>query len=361
VDNVPAAPQNNGSIVVTETPHKHGVFTGRFGLRAGWGIAIFLIVLLVLSTLGSIFGLAVTGHLKEVMAARAFVQSHPHEPRPRVHIDFVPAFAIVSDAVIFFGLLGLCWFFSRGERRRLGVYGIGKNRLKDLATGAFWGLVMMSALVTLMHRTHVLAFDGRALAGASILIYGIKWLIAFACVGLAEEYMFRGYLQYTLMRGVWGLAERTSPTNPRPIAFWTAATIISLLFALAHGNNTGETHFGLVAVVLAGFLFSYALWRTGSLWWGIGFHMTWDWAQSFLYGVPDSGNVSVGRLFNTHPTGNPLFSGGPDGPEGSLFVCIAIALTIVVLRFTPQGMQPALEQGSLDKALPHEAPTSPSI
>jgi len=39
---------------------------------------------------------------------------------------------------------------------------------------------------------------------------------------------------------------------------------------------------GLVAGGLVGLLFSYSLWRSGSLWWAIGAHASWDWAQSFL-------------------------------------------------------------------------------
>lgn len=94
---------------------------------------------------------------------------------------------------------------------------------------------------------------------------------------------------------------------------------------------------------VTGILFSYALWRTGSLWWGIGMHMTWDWSQSFLYGVPDSGLLSIGRLFQTHPTGNPLLSGGPAGPEGSLLAWPVLLLLFLAIRLQPQGTQPPVE------------------
>lgn len=100
---------------------------------------------------------------------------------------------------------------------------------------------------------------------------------------------------------------------------------------------------GLLNVFITGILFSYALWRTGSLWWGIGMHMTWDWSQSFLYGVPDSGLLSIGRLFQTHPTGNPLLSGGPAGPEGSLLAWPVLLLLFLAIRLQPQGTQPPVE------------------
>ena len=337
-------------------PPPSGIFFGRFGLRAGYGIAIFIAVFVLLSVLGGIFAVAATGHLKEIIAAQAQTKAHPGAHKPAVHIDFVPIFVIVSDGVTFLGLLGLCWFFSKGERRPLRSYGIGSYRFSDVFGGAFWGLAMMSILIFVLHAAHLLVFDGRNLHGPAIFLYGLKWLLAFLLVGFSEEYSFRGYLQFTLMRGVWGFAERLSSANTRAIAFWIAATVLSLLFGLAHTGNGGETFFGLVQVVLAGIVFAYALWRTGSLWWGIGFHMTWDWAQSFLFGVPDSGNLSVGRLFLTHPQGKPILSGGPDGPEGSIFASVALLLTIVVIHFLRRGEQPPVEQSPKPDELPAPSP-----
>jgi membrane protease YdiL (CAAX protease family) len=176
------------------------------------------------------------------------------------------------------------------------------------------------------------------------LFYGLKWLLAFLMVGFSEEYQLRGYLQFTLTRGVYGLAEKLSPERARVIAFWIAAVIMSLVFGAMHLGNGGENALGIGQVVLVGLVFSYVLWRTGSLWWAIGFHMAWDWAQSFLYGVPDSGNVSVGRLFQTHAAGRPLLSGGVDGPEGSVLCIPVMLLVLVIVRYTTRpGVQPPLE------------------
>jgi uncharacterized protein len=333
-------------------------FFGRFGLRAGYGIAIFLVVFAILTVLGGIFGVASTGHLKEVISAQAQAKAHPGLPKPKLNIPFAPLLVIVDDGITFLGLVGLCWFFSKGERRPLRSYGIGSYRFSDVFGGAFWGLAMLSALIFVLHAGHLLVFDGRALHGPAIILYGLKWLFAFLLVGFSEEYSFRGYLQFTLMRGVWGLAERISAANTRVIAFWIAGVIMSLIFALAHTGNGGETFFGLVQVFLAGIAFVYALWRTGSLWWGIGFHMTWDWAQSFLFGVADSGNISVGRLFITHPTGKDILSGGPDGPEGSVFASIALLLTIVIIHFVRKGEQPAVEPASKPSELPLPSPSA---
>jgi membrane protease YdiL (CAAX protease family) len=340
-----ATPQPAEIIVPPPPPPStaHRIFFGRFGFRAGWGISIWLVFFVLIGIVAAIFSIAATGHLREIVQARTFAATHPNAPKPHLHIDFVSILVIVQDGVTFLGLLGICWFFSRAERRPLRSYGIGSYRFSDVFSGALWGLIMMSVLIFVLHAGHLLVFDGRALHGPAIFLYALKWLLAFFLVGLSEEYSFRGYLQYTLMRGVWGLAELVSATNARAVAFWIAAAIMSLLFALAHTSNGGETFFGLVQVFLAGIAFAYALWRTGSLWWGIGFHMTWDWAQSYLFGVADSGNISVGRLFITHPIGKPILSGGPDGPEGSVFASVALLLTILIIHFVHPGQQPPLE------------------
>ncbi len=340
---VPGQPE----LFTPPSPKPNRFFFGRFGLRAGYGILIVILVCAVLQMIAGVVAIAASGQMHEIMQARMAAKAHPNAPRPHVQIPFVPTLPIVEDAVVFLGLLGVCWLFSRGERRPLRAYGIGSYRIADILPGAFWGVLMLSAVVATLHALHLLVFDGRALSGASIAVYGIKWLFAFLCVGFAEEYMFRGYIQYAFLRGFWGLAERISAANPRPVAFALAAFTTSLIFACAHLGNGGENFFGLVQVFLAGVTFAYALWRTGSLWWGIGFHMTWDWAQSFLFGVADSGNISVGRLFVTHPQGRPLLSGGADGPEGSIFATIALLITVAIIHFTTRpGAQPALEQGT---------------
>jgi membrane protease YdiL (CAAX protease family) len=89
----------------------------------------------------------------------------------------------------------------------------------------------------------------------------------------------------------------------------------------------------LFAVGLFGLTFIFSLWRTGSLWWAIGAHTSWNWAQSFLYGVGDSGNMIRYHLLASHPIGQPLLSGGTTGPEGSIFVLPTLALLAVTAFF----------------------------
>jgi len=322
-------------------PPPSPILFGRFGLRAGWSMLIFVPLFIIFAFILIVTALGVAGKLPQTIAE----MSHPAkvtQPHPIPDIRALDAF--MADILQFGGLVLAGLLVARIERRRPSVYGIGRARLLDFLPGAFWGLATLSLLVVLLHATHLLVFDTQALRGAAAFSSGAKWLLAFLAVGLFEEYLSRGFLQFTLTRGVFGLAEKISFPHARAIAFTIAAFFMSLFFSAGHLHNARENPMGIIMTFLAAIIFSYALWRTGSLWWAIGFHMAWDWAQSFLYGVPDSGQISAGRLFHTHPTGNPLLSGGIDGPEGSVYVIPIMLLAALAIRFTTKpGTQPPLE------------------
>ncbi len=329
-------------------PAPSSVFYGRFGLRAGWSALIFIPLFIVFAIFFILVALAAAGKLPGIIH-----DMNSHAAKPTTIPDIRALDAFMGDILQFAGLALAAFLLSRIERRHISVYGIGRNRLADFLPGAFWGLATLSLLVAILHATHLLVFDARALYGAAAFSSGIKWLLAFLAVGLFEEYFSRGFLQFTLTRGVYGLAEKISLPHARAIAFTIAAFFMSLSFSAGHLHNARENPMGIVMTFLAAVIFSYALWRTGSLWWAIGFHMSWDWAQSFLYGVPDSGQISAGRLFHTHPTGNPLLSGGIDGPEGSVYVIPIMLLAALIIRYTTKpGPQPPLEPDADPLATP---------
>ena len=93
-----------------------------------------------------------------------------------------------------------------------------------------------------------------------------------------------------------------------------------MAFALGHVGNGGESLLGLLEVGAGGLVFCLSLCYTKSLFWAVGFHAGWDWAQSYFYGTPDSGLVMKEHLMASHPSGKPLWSGGATGPEGSLLI-----------------------------------------
>jgi membrane protease YdiL (CAAX protease family) len=243
---------------------------------------------------------------------------------------------LAAEAFAFFATLLVTWIMSRIERRPNSVYGLGGDRKLGLFfSGMAWGLVCLSLLILILRQAGLLIIDGRLIFGVDVLRYGAVWLIGFLLVGLTEEYLTRGYLLYTLTRGLAGIYQGVFKTrDSAALGFWSPAVILSILFGLGHSGNPGESPIGVLSAGLAGMVFCLSLWRTGSLWWAIGFHTSWDWSQSFLYGVADSGMMVQHHLLATHPAGKPILSGGTTGPEGSIFILFVLALISVIIVFT---------------------------
>jgi uncharacterized protein len=207
------------------------------------------------------------------------------------------------------------WVMARIERRSVVSYGYTDGRkLLKLASGVAWGFLGLSLLIGVLWLSGFLVFDGHALSGIPAWKYGLAWAVVFMLVGVSEEALTRGYLQYTLAQGV---------------GFWWSALLLSMFFVLLHAFLAHESPLGLFSVGALGMVFCLSLWYTKSLFWAVGFHAGWDWAESWFYGTPDSGMLIQGHLLTTHPTGNPLWSGGVTGPEGSLFALLLPPLMAV--------------------------------
>lgn len=297
------------------------VFFGNEGLRAGWSILLFLLFAGLLATL--------------------LTAAFKHFAPPQIHKGqgLAPSYPLIIDGCMF-GVAAISAFLvSRIEKRNPALYGIGPlsmHRVQQFAMGIVFGVTTLSLLMLALKLSGTFVIDGVLLHGMEIVQWGAAWACAFVVVALAEEFLMRGFLQYTLARGVAGIAKAMGHEGPvcQRIGFWVAAGFFSLLFGLMHGSNPGESPIGLISAGLIGLVFAYSLWRTGSLWWAIGFHAAWDWSESFLWGVPDSGGISQHRLLATHPQGSPLMSGGLTGPEGSLMVLPVALLVAAIIALT---------------------------
>jgi membrane protease YdiL (CAAX protease family) len=323
-DNPGATLTPAGPIPPTQPSTLRKIFIGKDGIRAGWGLLIFIAIFAAIA-----FCINFVGH-----------KLFPSIPKTLKPGQEVPALAgILVEGLNFLLVFFVTWVMSKIERRPNTVYGFGDERwLPHFLAGLGWGVACVSLVVLTLVKTGLLVIDSRLLFGGDILRYGAIWLFGFLLVGLSEEYLSRGYLQYTLTRGLTAIYQRAlkSPHSPA-LGFWTSAVIFSFLFGLGHSKNPGESPIGLLSAGLAALVFCFSLWRTGSLWWAIGFHAAWDWGQSFLYGVADSGMMAQHHLLATHPVGKPIFSGGTTGPEGSIFTLVVLAFVAIIILFTLPG------------------------
>ena len=334
------------------------VFVGAQGLRAGWSILLFAILLILFTFLtGSIL---------------AKVSHHDRKA------GFTAVAAFLSELAPFLGMLGAAAIVAVLERRRILDYNLVDVRgALHFFSGLVAGFLALSALVGSLAAGGWLHFGPVALSGAAIVRFGALWAAAFLLVGCVEEGTFRCYLQFTLTRGInfwWALAILGAVCTElllrskgngvwgvyavaliglapclflhlkrAPSAgFWQAAWVSSTLLGFVHTGNNGENWIGIFAAAAIGFVFCVSVRVTGSAWWAIGCHAAWDWSETYFYGTADSGFSAQGHLLTTAPSGNPLWSGSADGPEGSLLVLGVVAALLVALLLLYARSRPSV-------------------
>ena len=218
---------------------------------------------------------------------------------------------------------------ARIENRPFGSYGLPLRDAfgKFFWVGTLWGIVSLTMLLIALHGAHAFDLGGLALHGVRVVKFAVFWGAFFLIVGFAEEFFTRGYTQFTLTQAV---------------GFWPAAILLSAAFGALHLENPGESWVGILGAVLIGFFFCLTLRRTGTLWFAIGFHASWDWGESYFYSVPDSGGMAPGHLLHSNFHGPNWLTGGSVGPEGSVFLFVLLVLLWVVFdRVYPEVKYPA--------------------
>jgi hypothetical protein len=289
--NSEATPSGPNFGVATQPSYAHTLFLGPDGLRPGWGFAFYVAAFLLLQKIAVY--LAWSRDLGSSGLWSMMLE------------EFGSLVAAVIPAIV----------LGKVERRPWKFYGLPSKQVfgRWFWLGALWGFAGISVLIFALYGLHTFFFGRVMLHGARRLAeFAAFWAVFFLLVGLFEEVSFRGYSQFTLARG---------------IGFWPAALVLSCLFGLNHLRNDGEQWRGVLAAAFIAFFFCLTLRRTGSLWFAVGFHAAWDWGETFLYSVPDSGTVWPGHLLNSTIGGSEWLSGGSVGPEGSVlcFVVIAVA------------------------------------
>jgi uncharacterized protein len=235
----------------------------------------------------------------------------------------LPAKAIT---VVFVSLA--TWIVSRLEKRPLDDYGIPLGRALGIRfwEGSVWGFAMLSVILLVLRLSGHFQIDSLSLTGSAVFRYALAWAVTFLAVSMSEEFGFRGYWLFSFSRRM---------------RFWRAALLISTLFGAGHIPNPGENALGILQVVEFGLLLCLTLRRTGNLWFAVGFHAAWDWAETFFYGTPDSGLLGTGRLLNTSFHGSNWITGGSAGPEGSIIAIFILLLCALLIHFRfPKAVYP---------------------
>jgi uncharacterized protein len=290
----------------------NNIFMGPNGIRAGWRLAIFLMIFAGF--------LIIPFAISHIPAVRNQLQSQPKDV-------FTPTTVIFGEGINVVGLVLCAFIMTKIEKRSFADYGLPL----DQAFGwHFWagiplGFAMLSLLLSIIAAFHGFSLAGMALSGAGAVKYGFLYAIVFILVGVFEEFSFRGYMQSTLASGV---------------GFWPAAIILSIVFGAIHLRNPGEAIFGGIMAGSFGLLAAFALHRTGNIWLPIGMHASWDWGETYFYGTPDSGLLAQGHFLNSSFHGPRWLTGGSVGPEGSWLVFgVLIVWALIIHLWFPAKKQ----------------------
>lgn len=208
---------------------------------------------------------------------------------------------------------------ARLEEQPFGEFGLPARGAfgRNFWVGSLWGIAWLSLLLLVLRGLGAFTFGPPVEHAGRAVKFAIYYAIFFLATAFFEEFLWRGYSQWVLTRAM---------------NFWPAAVLLSISFGAIHLGNTGESKVGIAAVMVMGLFFALTLRRTGNLWWAVGFHMSWDWGESFFYSVPDSGTVATGHLLNSSLHGPDWLTGGSVGPEGSYVIFVLLAAMWVVFE-----------------------------
>jgi CAAX protease family protein len=282
------------------------IFKGPNGLRAGWRLLIFFVLF-------AIIGQGLGFVLHHIPSLHAWQQAQPKN-------QMTPAVMILGEGVAALSLFLAAFLMTLIEKRNFADYFLPPQQAfgKRFWQGVPYGLAMLSLLIACIAAFRGFSIESVALASGDILKFGLLYAVGFLLVGFFEEFSFRGYMQSTLGSG---------------IGFWPAAVILSILFGAIHLGNKGEAWFGALMAGSFGILAAFSLSRTGNIWFPIGMHAAWDWGETYLYSVPDSGFMAQGHLLNSTFHGPTWLTGGTVGPEGSVFAFVVLILGGIGIHF----------------------------
>ncbi|HEV2287324.1 MAG TPA: CPBP family intramembrane glutamic endopeptidase [Candidatus Acidoferrales bacterium] len=299
-----SAPPPNGSVGIED--RITNVFVSREGIRAGWRCLIFAAIFFVVLTIAAVPILVV------------YMKQNPGII-PKT-LPFTAPYMLAEEAATVIGLIAAALLMSKIESRPPGQYGLPLREAfgRRFWEGVIWGFVAIAVVLLLIAAFHGLSFGKITLSGATLVSYAVLWGLAFLLTGFSEEFLFRGYSQFTLTQGM---------------GFWPAAILLSLLFGALHLSNAGEGWAGALSAATIGFFFCFTLRRTGTIWFAVGLHAAWDYAETFVFGVPNSGLVAPGQLLHSAFHGPQWLTGGTVGPEASAVCFVVMGLLFLAFHF----------------------------
>ena len=305
-------------------------------LRAGWGLLLFTFV----------FSSCV---LIESLLIEHYRQRHG------VRSWFLAPTDILNPLIAFLAVIIATVVPSFFEQRQASVYGLRGSPWRLLGIGIGTGGALVAVTEIALRLRHILVPVASRTSIPGTLRNVFLWAGIFGMFALMEELLTRGYLQYTLTRGLAFLYRRFLGLQTGVAAgFWTAAVLTSLLFMALYRGNPGQTDMGLACIVVMGLVYCWSLWRTGSLWWALGFHGAWDFTQGFVFMQWDGGLPIRDHVFAWVAADPLLLSGGRAGLNGSVLAYLLLVIAFASLLLLKKArVYPELWAAAEDESRDH--------
>ena len=254
-------------------------------LRAGWRIAIWVVLFLALMFFGGLITTAAPG-------------------QSRWGGVLLPLAAAVAAGVL----------MLHGVDRRPGAalgFALEPAAVRESAGGTLMGVVMLGGAVAMLWFTGAAFWTPDAGTASGYVLTIADGLLFFAVAAAAEEAIFRGYPFQVLVEG---------------IGVWPAVLLASGLFAVVHAWNPNVNLLALANIALAGIWLSLCYLRTRSLWFATGAHLGWNWAMASVLDFPVSGLGFDTPLYDAREAGADWWTGGSFGPEAGLAATVSLLL-----------------------------------
>ncbi|WP_347713884.1 CPBP family intramembrane glutamic endopeptidase [uncultured Parvimonas sp.] len=188
------------------------------------------------------------------------------------------------------------------------------NNIAYLFLGLLIGLVLngFCALIAMINGDFTLRFSQFEIFPA------IGLLFAVFVQSSAEELLCRGFMYQRLLK---------STNSP---AF--AIIFNSLFFAALHLFNNGMSILSFYCILIFGVLTSMIVYYFDSLWMVMGLHAMWNFTQSILFGLPNSGINVPYSIFKIGGSVKGSFAYNPTfGLEGTILSCALMTACCVAL------------------------------
>jgi membrane protease YdiL (CAAX protease family) len=234
-------------------------------------------------------------------------------------------------------LIVLAWRYLEKKPLSAMFLEFTRNHWYPLTLGLLAGLgevLLVFAIMTILGVSH--SSWGLTIVPFKTVVLALGWILASSILGpIAEEILYRGYWFQNIQRG-WGST--------------ISVIITSMLFGGLHLLNPNAEILGAINIMLSAVIWVVGMLWFRSLWFPIGWHTAWNFAQFFIVGLPNSG-ISVDSMglrgttmFVTTLSGSRLLTGGDFGLEASIIDTIVLIGMIAGMYWLKQRRTQPLQK-----------------